>query len=303
MTQRIIIFDLDQRSNEHLRGILMSHFGVYVTPTLQELEKSLRDKDFHIVICEFGALYQSREDIPKLIRSIQPDVKLVLITPFDSEHYISSLRDWGCYHVLPKLPFYNALDIILFMENVIDPVKAFGLIRYLSGDAECKRVQVTTRAGKNQIVEDIVNYFASCEYEIHELYDVRLIMEEAINNALFHAFLTEDGKEKYNPETFNELEEGDEVWLEYGANATTIGFSVEDNCGSLRPDIVIKKLSRQYNREGLLDENGRGLYLSRMLSGQMVFNIHQHVRTQIVTLFYEKRLNVPKPFSINYIPG
>jgi hypothetical protein len=128
-----------------------------------------------------------------------------------------------------------------------------------------------------------------------------LIIEEAINNALFHAFADETGKEKYHPHDFVALDGSDELWIEYGADATTIGFSVNDNRGRLTPELIIGKLSRQYNREGLFDESGRGLYLARILSGQIIFNIKKDKHTQIICLFYEKRLNIPKIFCINHI--
>jgi len=145
-------------------------------------------------------------------------------------------------------------------------------------------------------LDDTLVVEASAEAPLAEIVED----EEIINNALFHAFRNPDGSEKYRPGSFEFLDNNEEVAIEFGADATTIGFSVTDNRGTLTPELVIGKLARQYYREGLFDESGRGVYLARMLSGNMVINIHRGRRTQMICIFYEKRLNIPRPFSINY---
>ncbi len=301
MNPGLLIIDKDQTSNEHLRGLLDSGYEVTVAPTLEQGRAQLADGDFVLVLGDFDIFRGAGHNVPQEIRNTRPQTRVAILSALDTEHYLRELLEWKCYHVLPKLPFYNARDVLLFIENIREPKKAFGLRRYLAPDAECSRSRITTRVDKNRTVEEIINFFASCEYEIHELYDVRLIMEEAINNAIFHAFVKEDGEAKYTSENFSSLEPSEEVWLEFGADATTIGFSVTDNGGRLTPERFIRTLARQYNKEGLYDESGRGLYLTRLLSGNLVFNIEKAKSTQVVVIFYEKRLNVPKPFCINYI--
>jgi len=301
MNPQLLLMDSDQRSNEHLRGLLHPRFEITVAPTMEEAHAFLARQAFDLVIADFEILRAADANFFQTIHQVQQNLKIGLISALDTEHYVAFLLKWRCFHVLPKLPFYNARDVLLFVENILQPMNAFGLPRYLADDAEWNRMHIKDRRDKIRTVEDIVNYFASCEYEIHELYDVRLIIEEGINNALFHAFRDDAGREKYRPNNFCALDPSEELRLEYGSDATAIGFSVTDNRGLLTPEQIISKLSRQYNREGLFDESGRGLYLARMLSGQIIFNIEKGKRTQIICLFYEKRINVPKPFSINYI--
>ena len=301
MEQKILIIDKDQTSNEHLRGFLHPRYEVTVAPMLQEAMDQLTEKPYDLVLGDFEIFQNFGDNLPDEIRKHQSQVKIALLSGVDAEFYIDYLLVWQCFHVLPKLPFYNARDVLLFIENILDPMNAFGLPRYLSMDAEWSSKRITSRQDKNRSVEEIINFFAGCEYEIHELYDVRLIMEEIINNAIFHAFVDKDAKPRYRSDYFDSLKDDEEVWLAFGSDATTIGFSVTDNRGLLTPEIILRKLSRQYNREGLYDESGRGLYLARNLSGNMIFNIEKGRRTQIVTLFYEKRINIPTPLSINYI--
>ncbi len=300
MSPGILIIDKDQRSNEHLRGLLHPRFEVNAAPTVEEGADLLSRISFDMLISDFGMLCSPDTSAALRLRAIQPALPLCLISSNDTERYLSTLIKLSCYHVLPRLPYYNAREVLTFVENILDPRNAFGLPRYLSDDADWDRRKITTRQEKNQTIEEIINFFAMNEYEIHELYDVRLIMEEIINNALFHAFRNPDGSEKYQPGSFEFLDNNEEVAIEFGSDATTIGFSVTDNRGILTPELVIGKLARQYYREGLFDESGRGVYLARMLSGNMVINIHRGRRTQMICIFYEKRLNIPRPFSINY---
>lgn len=301
MTDSVLIIDSDQRSNEHLRGLLHPRYEVLIAPVMEEGWHILNHKKIDLVIGDYGIFKSSDKNVPQAIRRMRPESKIALISSFDAERYLSSLSEWKCYHVLPRLPFYNARDVHIFVANILEPENAFGLPRYLSEDAEWDKVKIIGREQKNSVLEEIINYFALCEYEIHELYDVRLIMEESINNALFHAFRDEHGHEKYQTDLFETLEPDEEVIVEYGSDATNIGFSVTDNRGTLTPSMVVEKMARQYYKEGLFDESGRGLYLARMLSGNMVINIVKNVKTQILCIFYEKRLNIPKPFSINYM--
>jgi anti-sigma regulatory factor (Ser/Thr protein kinase) len=300
MNKSILIIDGDHSSNEHLRGILHPQYDVVVSPTLDGAREQIISRKTDLALGDFEIYLNSGINFPEELRRIQPSVKTALISRLDTEYYISHLLPWDCFHVFPKLPCYNARDVFLFIDNILDPFNAFGLGRYLDQDAETDEIRIKNRFEKNRTVEHVINFFAGCEYEIHELYDIRLIMEELINNAVFHAFVDENGHPRYHVKNFESLDSSEEVWLSYGADATTIGFSITDNRGLLKPGVIIDKLSRQYNREGLYDERGRGLYLARLLSGNMVLNIEEGRRTQIACLFYEKRINIPKPFSINY---
>jgi len=302
MTHRILIIDRDQSSNEHLRGLLHPRYDVMVAPTLKEARDLLTHYESSLVLCDFEFCKDLDPHFPIEIPRIQPKARLALISRLDTEYYLPFFLEWHCYHVLPKLPFYNLSEVFVFIENILDPLRSYGLSRYLAPDAECRNLRISSRVDKNRTVDEVINFFASCEYEVHELYDVRLIMEEGINNAIFHAFVDDRGNSKYLSENFHSLDPEDEVWLEFGADATTVGFCITDNKGGLQPEKIVRTMSRQYNREGLYDESGRGLYLARLLSANMIFNIEKGKRTQVINLFYEKRLNIPKSFSINYIP-
>lgn len=226
---------------------------------------------------------------------------LALVTDLKLEDYISHLRTWGMLQILVKQPPINPEEVAIFLDSVEDPSSAFGLIRYLSKTIEMYNQAVRTLEEKRIAIERVINHFATNGFDIHELYDVRLILEEMINNAFFHAFHRASGEEKYTVRDFQDLEEGESVRIEYGSDSRTVGFTVTDNAGSLRIKTILSKLERQYNREGIFEESGRGLYLSRMLASQMILNIDSGHRTQAIALFDDRRKSDrAKPLMINY---
>ena len=57
-----------------------------------------------------------------------------------------------------------------------------------------------------------------------------------------------------------------------------------DNQGTLRRDRVLATLERQLGAKGLLDQSGRGLFLTYSLAGRLIFNLRRHHRTELVAL-------------------
>lgn len=225
-----------------------------------------------------------------------------LLTASHIEDYLFDLRRWGILQIAVKSAPIDTEELEYFIECVVDATSGFGLFRYLRNTVEMYNVSVSTLDDKNNAVERVINHFATAGFEIHELYDVRLILEETLNNALFHAFRTPTGEEKYSVYTFKCLEPGEKVRIEFGSNSHMAGFSVGDNAGSLPIKTIIAKLERQFNREGIFDESGRGLYLSRMLSSQFVMSVEAGKRSQVIALFDDRRrTDRAKPFMVNYI--
>lgn len=242
-----------------------------------------------------------QSDINSLI-DFRGKVPMGLVTSQATDEYLQDLRRWGTLQVAVKSDPIISEETKHFVSCLLDPASGFGLHGYLHHTMEMYSVSVATMREKNDAIEKVINHFATSGFEVHELYDVRLILEEALNNALFHAFRTPTGEEKYSVSTLSQLEPREKVRIEYGNSARMAGFSVTDNAGSLRVHTILDKLERQLNREGLYDCSGRGLYLSRMLTTSFVINVEEHRRTQIVALFDKRRHpDRPKPFMLNFI--
>lgn len=274
---------------------------VTVFPTLDQLLAEEDQYPLRVLLFDTKTLQRSPTALVSDLVARRGREAMALITDGDIEEYLLDLRRWGLLQIAVKNEPLEEHEVEFFIECVRDPFNGFGLCRYLSQTVEMYNLSVATIPEKNVAVERVINHFATANFEIHDLYDVRLILEEVLNNSFFHAFRTPSGEEKYNIHNFRHLEGGEKIRIEYGSNSRVAGFTVTDNAGSLSVRTVMNKLERQFNREGLFDVSGRGLYLSRMLSSSFVINIEEGRRTQVIALFDDRRrLPRPKPFMVNY---
>jgi hypothetical protein len=283
-----------------------------VSASVEDAVRSITQKSPSIVLC-MASLFEGV--CARLGRSGAPDVpmgKWAILCPGKVEDELRTALAHGIYNVFPQSVLMNKDMGFLLLENLIHPEGCFGLRGYLKPPRMLFSQEIRTGGDKREAIEKAVNYFATCGYEVHELYNARLVLEEMVNNSLFHAFVNDRGEEKYQARLhgqvshFDRLAPGERIDVEFGNDSESIGFAVTDNGGRIEPMTVVEKLARQYNREGIYDESGRGIYLMRMFSNLLVINIEKHKRTQLVAIFGPTRLNgqapqdAAKPLCVNY---
>ncbi len=275
---------------------------VHFYPTLEGLLADEPKFEDAIFLLDVEALQASPSAQVAQLVELRSQHPMGLVTTMEIEEYLLDIRRWGILQSAIKVAPIIAEEVTHFIECVKNPANAIGLYRYLNQTVQMYNVAIETIEEKNLSVERVINHFATAGFEIHELYDVRLILEETLNNAIFHAFQLPNGDEKYGIGSFKKLDEGEKVRIEYGSSTRMAGFTVTDNSGSLKLRTIINKLERQFNRDGLFDESGRGLYLSRMMSTAFIINLEPQKRTQVIALFDERRrTDRPKPLMINNI--
>ncbi len=236
------------------------------------------------------------------VLSFRPGIPAGAVTATPPEEHLELLGNHGLLQTIVKTPPTNPGEAMHLVECVVDPASGFGLFSYLQNTIEMYNLSISTMAEKNRSVERVINHFATAGFDVHQLFDVRLILEEAINNAFYHAFRLPSGEKKYNPRTFQSLESQERIRIEYGTSAEGAGFTVSDNAGTLRPEVVLDRFYGQVRQTGTFDVHGRGLHLSRLLSSFYIINIEERKRTQIIALFdSRRRTSRPKPLMINFI--
>lgn len=298
----VLLIDKDPEQRTRLSKILSEKFVVDVANTAGEGLSKIMQTGFDLILVDFETLGMQIDLFVRHLSERQLKTRLALMTSLFLEDYISYMKNWNIINVLTKRPTYDQYQTIVTVENFISPERAFGLRRYLP--ASLKSEDIRSRDDKSYIVSKVINFFGANGYSSSMLYDIRLVLEEMINNAIYHAFRDEYGKEKYRPQTFHELLPNEIVKVDYGAYNEFTGFMVSDNQGRLTPAHIIDTLLRQYDKTGLYDQSGRGLFLSRRFSDVLIINIRNDKTSQIISLFTrngEKDKNAPKPFYINYV--
>ncbi|MCX8035710.1 MAG: ATP-binding protein [Candidatus Sumerlaeia bacterium] len=168
---------------------------------------------------------------------------------------------------------------------LLEPQVAFN-IRHWSPDSKPEQFAVTSLADKQQIIENVTALVREQSAGVGQTRDIRLVVAELINNALFHSFRNGEGGEKYSPRQFSGLCAPDTVRVEAAVDRNSAVVAVEDNAGTLQPAEVLHHLHRQTTGEGVYDSHGRGLYLVYQLADHLNVCVAPRRRTQIVAVVH-----------------
>lgn len=298
----ILIIDKSPEERTKLTRLLSPQYKIEIATNATEGVIKVSQNDYTLILMDYETLGLQVESFVNLKREKNLPTKLALMTKLHLEEYICFIRRWEITNILPKRADYPTEQILLAIENLINPELAFGLRRYLP--TTIKSEFIRTREDKQYVVSKVINTFGAFGCRSAKLNEVRLVLEEMINNATYHGFRDSMGKPKYNPQSFSQLAENEMIKVDYGCLSDIAGFAVSDNQGTLTPKQIIDSLCRQYDKEGVYDHSGRGLFLSRRFSDTIIFNLRRNQLTQIVALFFkevEKTTEAIKPFYINYV--
>jgi hypothetical protein len=70
--------------------------------------------------------------------------------------------------------------------------------------------------------------------------------------------------------------------------------------GRLTKETVLYKIDRQITGEGMLDDSGRGIHMSRLFSDRMIINIAPKSKTEFILMnYFSHKYRGYKPLYIN----
>jgi len=170
------------------------------------------------------------------------------------------------------------------VRGLLFPGEMFEMSRFVPNAAVFERCQITSAAEKRQVADKMGELARPFGVAPRRIRDIRLVVTELINNALFHSFLNDHGEKKYSPRHFQRLDEDDRVLLEAAVGEGTVAFAVEDNRGTLSPRDVLKYLQRQTTGVGAYDSHGRGFYLICSLMDHLNICLTPGKRARVVAV-------------------
>jgi CheY-like chemotaxis protein len=300
--ESVLLVHEDETTRTMLTNFLSEHFNVEAVASGEDaMGLILRYDKFNAVICTVEMKAMDGINFAAIAKREHPHLKFVLLTDGRVEERLPQLHKHRLLNVLITTKPFNFDDLMLTVENVIRPERAFGLRRYLREPMLVRDRIVRSTADKIAAVDDALRFFRNYRQYEDELNDIRLGFEELINNCIFHAFRHADGTEKYRAGLFATLVGGEQIDIEYGRDNACLGCCVTDNQGVLDPDVVLTNMERQLTKAGLMDERGRGIHLTRTLCDKMILNIDVGRRTQFVLLFMHRAAPRAKPLHINVL--
>lgn len=294
---RILIVDDEKAIRMMLLDYLENKYEIITAETGEEALAILQHSRFDLVISDINMPGMSGPQLLLEIRTRYPGTKTALITAYNVDEYIKTAKEYSITNIIPKtVPFnFSELDFIVYGLVTGD---IFGLSRYLLDNGTILETHIIKSTSDARKIQDhLVDLFES---KFGTSGDMKLILDEIITNAMYHAPTHADGTEKY--QEFNDivLEPHEYIHLECGFDQEKYAVAVTDCQGRLTKETVLFKIDRQITGEGLLDDSGRGIHMSRLFADRMIINIDPNKKTEVIIInYFSNKYRGYKPLYIN----
>ena len=293
----LLFIDDDVNFGNLMRDIFIGRYAVDCCTSADAAVALCHQKKFDLIISDIRMPGMRGPELLMKLQEIQPTVKTALITSYNVDDYLGIARTYKISSIIPKTVPMNFTELDIIVKRLVDGT-IFGLENWLLDKHEfAGTFTITTSAQgreiRNHLVDLITQKFGSAR-------DIKLILDETITNAIYHAPQNADGTEKYPELTEITLTPGEQVTVSWGFDSEKYGIAVVDWQGRLTREKVLQKIERQVQGLGLMDENGRGLHISRLLADRMIINIERNVRTEVILMNYiSTKFSGYKPLYIN----
>ncbi len=167
----------------------------------------------------------------------------------------------------------------------------FGLQKYFPWGVTTFSMQVKNYEEKNRAIDILLRYakLAGVRGPVRDR--IQLVCDELMMNALYHAPVDENGKEKYSGRSLKELaqlEEVSPIQVQYGCSGRYFGISIRDGGGSLSRKRALEYLLRAQGASLIESKaGGAGLGLISVLKSvsKLMFNLDPGYSTEVIGLF------------------
>ncbi|HEU5056319.1 MAG TPA: hypothetical protein VFU21_07330 [Kofleriaceae bacterium] len=187
---------------------------------------------------------------------------------------------------------FDAGELVATCEKILRR-DCFGLDKYMSGFGIELSHQVIVRAlERDQVVERLTAVVRALGGGRRLVESVGLVADELITNAIYNAPRDPDGQPRYAHRSRREkvtLEPTEYVRLDYGSDGRAFGIAVTDNFGRLTPDTIRAGIERCLTCQDPIEQKqggaGLGIYTALGSVNQLVVNVDQGVRTEVIALW------------------
>jgi CheY-like chemotaxis protein/anti-sigma regulatory factor (Ser/Thr protein kinase) len=296
---RVLIVDDEAIIRGMLEIELEPTYDVFCAENAEQAMDILTREKMDLVISDINMPGMKGFELIRRIKEQFHGIKTALITAYNIDDYIRMAKENDISNIITKSTPFNFDEFQVIVKSLVTE-QIFGLERYMFADYQTigefrvlKSAQISDV--ENAIIEEITRFHTP------ELF-VQILLEELITNAVYHAPVDEHGREKYLKHSDITLQEDEAVLVRLGRDSEKYGVSVTDTSGKLTKQQVLYRIDRHIHGEGLLDENGRGLHMSRMYSDRLIINIKRNVTTEAIFINYlTEKYKGFKPLFINEV--
>jgi CheY-like chemotaxis protein len=284
-----------------IRTMLFDYFeGVYDVATAENAAEALAvcgRRRFDMVISDVNMPGMKGPQLLMEIKRLFPGTVTVLITAYNVDDYVRMARQCGISNIIPKTSPFNFHELDALVAGLLTK-DIFGITRYMLPQyTSLARYCIRSSREARDVREAAIDLFME---KLGVSGDMKLIVDEIMTNAIYHAPALPDGSEKYEEFSDISLEPDEFVHVECGYDQEKYGVSVVDGKGRLTKETVLYKIERQMSGEGMLDDSGRGLHMSRLFSDRMIINIAPKIKTEVILInYFSHKYRGYKPLYIN----
>lgn len=294
---RILIVDDEKAIRMMLLDYLEDKYNVDTAETGEVAMAMLENQRYDLVISDINMPGMSGPALLAEIRKSFPSTRTALITAYNIDEYIRIAKENIITNIIPKTVPFNFAELESIVSGLLTG-DIFGLQKYLLGEnTVLEKFWIKSSADARDTREKIINLFNS---KFGTSGDMKLILDEIITNAIYHAPTHSDGTEKYQEFTDVSLDNNEYVYVECGYDREKYAVSVNDYQGKLTKETILYKIDRQITGEGLLDDSGRGIHMSRLFADRMIINLEPNKRTEVILInYFSHKYRGYKPLYIN----
>jgi CheY-like chemotaxis protein len=290
MNEKILLVD-DEADFLDVLGEFLSDegYGIEKAGNAEEALRFLQGEKFHLLLSDINMPGMKGFELIKEVRKLYPDVKSALITAYDVRDYINMAKHYDIGNIITKTTPFNFEEVRLLVRNIISE-DIFGLDRYVNGSVISRTI--STSAQIDEVIHAVVNFMPTTRHQRK----FRQALNEIIINAVYYGAKQERGDRKEMWPTDIHLTPLEQVIVSWGSDGEKIGVSVMDQKGLLTKKDVLYWLERNTTKGddglsvGLLDDHGKGLFITRESIDRFIVNIRRCTKTEIVMLNYKEGL-------------
>ncbi len=290
MNEKILLVD-DEADFLDVLGEFLSDEGydIQKAGNAEEALRCLKDAKYQLLLSDINMPGMKGFELIKEVRKLYPDVKSALITAYDVRDYINMAKQYDIGNIITKTTPFNFEEVRLLVRNIITE-DIFGLDRYVRGPIITKTI--STSAQIDEIIHAVVAFMPTPRHQRK----FRQALNEIIINAVYYGAKQERGDRKEMWPTDIRLTPQEQVIVSWGIDDEKIGVSVMDQKGLLTKSDVLYWLERNTTKGedglsvGLLDDHGKGLFITRESIDRFIVNIRRGNTTEIVMLNYKEGL-------------
>jgi CheY-like chemotaxis protein/anti-sigma regulatory factor (Ser/Thr protein kinase) len=290
---RLLVVDDDPTIRAMLTEFLSEHYAVTAASSGNEALGILEKSTFDLTLSDINMPGINGFELIRQIRAKWPKTKVALITDYNVDTYIKMALDENITNIIVKNAPFQIEELYRTVDNLLTGRRVFGMENYLAENTPIDRCRICSSEEIEAVREKLIAMVETTNLFASRAHTIRMIFEEIASNALYHAY----GYKKFERV---ELKPDQVVEVCFGKDEQKLGFSVSDHSGRLTKEIVLRKILRAMSQDGVLDTDGRGLFLTRSFSDRFIINIKPKEKTEIIVLnHFDSSDEINKPLYIN----